>query len=233
MQWAYVSYDNGSNSVLYYSMDTHKILSSWNFHFLTQTTTPPAADDIKLEPVPEGEEREKVPVQITDELNENGKLKIEENFEQKTRGKQVDYRALKDPYPDKLDEQGNLIVDSDNDQIYTITAGDEHNSLKEAKASYDWPEWQHAMDIELKHFQEMGTWKIVNPPPNAIPIANKWVYIKKWDQLGKLIKYKVWLVAKGFAQCPGYDYIKTFSPVVCMETVHAVLSLTVKNGYQI
>ena len=79
----------------------------------------------------------------------------------------------------------------------------------------------------------MGTWKLVNPPPNAIPIANKWVYIKKRDQLGKLIKYKARLVAKGFAQHPGYDYVETFSPVVRMETVRAVLALTVKNGYQI
>jgi len=46
------------------------------------------------------------------------------------------------------------------------------------------------MDIELNQLLEMGTWKLVDPPPNAIPIANKWVYIKKRDQLGKLIKYK-------------------------------------------
>ena len=79
----------------------------------------------------------------------------------------------------------------------------------------------------------MGTWKLVNPPPNTIPITNKWVYIKKREQLGKLIKYKAQLVAKGFTQCPGCDYVETFSPVICMETVSAVLALMVKNGYQI
>ena len=78
---AYVGYDNGSNSVLYYSADTRKILSSRNFRFLTQTTTPPAADDVELDPAPKGEEREKVPVQNTDELNENGECNLEENFE--------------------------------------------------------------------------------------------------------------------------------------------------------
>ena len=81
MRRAYVGYDNGSNSVLYYSTDTCKILSSQNFCFLTQTTTPPAADDIELDPASEGEEREKSPVQITDKLNENGEPKTEENFE--------------------------------------------------------------------------------------------------------------------------------------------------------
>jgi len=41
------------------------------------------------------------------------------------------------------------------------------------------------------------------------------------------------LVAKGYAQRPGYDYVETFSPVVRMETVRAILALTVKNGYKI
>ena len=106
-------------------------------------------------------------------------------------------------------------------------------NTKEVKVSYNWPEWQCTMDIELKQLQEMETWKLVNPPPNTIPITNKWVYIKKWDKLGKLIKYKAQLVAKGFAQYPGYDYVETFSPVICMETICAVLALMVKNRYQI
>ena len=73
-----MGHSDGFNSVLYYSMDTHKILSSWNFCFFTQTTTPPAADDIKLDPAPEGEKGEKIPVKITDELNENRNHKTEE-----------------------------------------------------------------------------------------------------------------------------------------------------------
>jgi len=41
------------------------------------------------------------------------------------------------------------------------------------------------------------------------------------------------LVAKGDTQHPGYDYVETFSPVVHMETVRAILTLMVKNGYKI
>ena len=89
------------------------------------------------------------------------------------------------------------------------------------------------MDIKLKQLQEMGTWKMVNPPPNTIPITNRWVYIKKQGQIGKLIKYKVWLVAKVFTQHPGYDYVETFSPVIHMETFHSILTLMVKNKYHI
>ena len=73
----------------------------------------------------------------------------------------------------------------------------------------------------------MGTWELVDKPLSAIPIANKWTFVKKWSKTGEIVKYKARLVVKvkGCAQCPGYDYVETFSPVVCMETIRAVLAL--------
>jgi hypothetical protein len=32
-------------------------------------------------------------------------------------------------------------------------------------------------------------------------------------------------VVRGFSQCPGYDYTETFSPVVWMDTLHAIVAL--------
>ena len=81
MWWASVGYDNGSDSVLYNSVDTCKILSSWNFCFLNQTATPPATNDIELNPVPEGEKGEKIHVKITVKLYEIIKCTTKENFE--------------------------------------------------------------------------------------------------------------------------------------------------------
>jgi len=71
----------------------------------------------------------------------------------------------------------------------------------------------------------MGTWQLVEKPHNVTPIANKWVFAKKRDKLGQIIKFKARLVAKGCAQRPGYDYIETHSLVVCLETLQAILSL--------
>ena len=46
----------------------------------------------------------------------------------------------------------------------------------------------------------MGIWELIDKPPDAILIANKWILTKKFNKDGILVKYKAQLVAKGFAQ---------------------------------
>ena len=79
----------------------------------------------------------------------------------------------------------------------------------------------------------MGTWRLVEKPPDAIPLANKWMFIRKWNKAGKIVKHKVRLVVKGCAQQPGYDYVETFSPVVRMETIRAILALVPIKGLKV
>ena len=71
----------------------------------------------------------------------------------------------------------------------------------------------------------MGTWQLVDKLPDAVPIANKWVFTKKRNKEGKLTKYKARLVTKGCAQRPGHDYVETHSPVIRLETIWAIMAL--------
>ena len=86
------------------------------------------------------------------------------------------------------------------------------------------------MQEQLDLLKEMGTWETVQKPPDAVPIANKWVFVKKRNKQGEVVRYKARLVAKGCTQCLGYDYMETFSPVVRMDTLRAILALVAERG---
>jgi len=111
------------------------------------------------------------------------------------------------------------------EEAYVVVPDDDCHSLRQAKGSADWDEWEQAMHTELDQLQRMGTWKLVDKPPGLVPIANKWVYTKKRDKEGNVVKYKARLVAKGCAQQPGHDYLETHSPVVRMESIRAILAI--------
>jgi hypothetical protein len=70
----------------------------------------------------------------------------------------------------------------------------------------------------------MGMWELVKKLIGAMPIENKWVLVKKQNKAGEIIKYKARMVAKGCAQCLGYDYLETHLPIIHMETIHAILA---------
>jgi hypothetical protein len=223
---AFVGYDEGSNSVLYYNAETRTILTSRNYRFLSPSTLPPPPEEIAVEPDSprEGEQGGNTSLNRRDgEQRENLKRKSEDtsNEPRKTRGKRVDYEQLNDPYPPDFDDDLMLTADI----VYAIIAGDEITSLKEAKKSSDWPQWEKAIQAELTQLNNMGTWELVDKPPDAIPVANKWVFIRKRNKLGEIVKYKARLVAKGYSQRPGQDYNETYSPVVRLDTLRAILAL--------
>lgn len=86
--------------------------------------------------------------------------------------------------------------------------------MKDARNSPDWSTWEKVIQSELAQLHQEGTWTLVNKLPNTVPIATKWTLLKKRNKAGKIVKFRVRLVAKGCVQWPGHDYVKTFSPVV-------------------
>ena len=132
----------------------------------------------------------------------------------------VDYQHLNDPFSDE----------EDSDETYAITyqailGPDDPSTLREAKTFNDWPEWEKAIRVELDQLEQFKTWKLVDCPDDAVPIPNKWVLLKKYNKQGELTKYKAPLVVKGYAQRPDFDYTDTFTPVICLETIWAILAI--------
>jgi hypothetical protein len=202
LRWRiFMGYDDGSKSIKYYNAETCKILTSQNFCFLSLTHDQSLPEPIEVTPdVPyEGESEGS----ILPTLGNNGdrpKQKRDKDEEpqnqRRTWGIRVDYRYLHNPFPDEDDNAYGLAFSSD-DQLYAIIASDEYTSLKDARNSPDWPEWDKVIQSELAQLHQMGTWRLVEKLPKAIPIANKWTFLKKRNKAGEVIKFKARLVAKG------------------------------------
>ena len=96
---------------------------------------------------------------------------------------------------------------------------------RDAMASPDAQKWLEALLLEINNLIANGTWEICDLPSGMRAIGCKWVFAIKRNPDGSIERYKVRLVAKGFSQRPGYDYVETFAPTVRMATIRTVLAL--------
>lgn len=62
-------------------------------------------------------------------------------------------------------------------------------------------------------------------PPNRKAITSKWIFKIKTKTNGTLNKYKARLVAHGFIQIQGIDYVETISPVVKLNSIKVLLTI--------
>jgi len=90
--------------------------------------------------------------------------------------------------------------------------------------------WTAAMVEEMGNCSETKTWSLVPFTLDMNVLGSKWVFRVKLLADGSLDKYKARLVAQGFNQEEGIDYLETYSLVVRSATVRAVLHLaTIMN----
>ncbi|XP_075158155.1 uncharacterized protein LOC142231430 [Haematobia irritans] len=97
-------------------------------------------------------------------------------------------------------------------------------SIKEEKKL-----WISAMNDELKSIIDNKTWELVDLPEGRKAIGCKWVFKKKTNEKGQIIRYKARLVAQGYNQKFGVDYDEVFAPVVRQTTTRTLFSIAGKE----
>jgi hypothetical protein len=109
-----------------------------------------------------------------------------------------------------------------------LTCNDEPQTWDEALRSGDASHWRNGFQEELDSLKAMGVYKLL--PRSEVPVGckirkGKPVFRIKRDESGKAVRWKVWLVFKGFEQIYGKDYHKTTSPTARMESWHILLHI--------
>jgi hypothetical protein len=89
------------------------------------------------------------------------------------------------------------------------------------------------MQEEIRALHSNHTWSLLPSHPSMNMIGSRWVYKIKRHADGRIDQYKAQLVARGFSQQEGIDYLETFSPVVKPTTVCLVLTIVVLYGWNI
>jgi hypothetical protein len=99
------------------------------------------------------------------------------------------------------------------------------NSFQDAISSSESTEWKKAIQNELQSLKNNKTWEIVTIPKDKKPIGCRWIFKKKYDENGNLIKHKARLVAKGYSQRYGVDSNETYAPVAKLKSIRTVVAL--------
>jgi hypothetical protein len=103
----------------------------------------------------------------------------------------------------------------------------------EANKSEHAPQWLEARCRELGRLEEMGTWELVDPPPDANILPSLWVFALKFKPDNTVDKFKARLVVNGSFEQQGKDYDETFASTAGRTTIRMFLALCCAQGLYI
>lgn len=95
------------------------------------------------------------------------------------------------------------------------------------------PIWKATMMDEYDTLVQNKTWHLISFCSLVNPLTTKWIFRNKYNPDGTIERHKARLMAKGFNQNPGRDFIDTFNLFVKPSTIKVIFSLAVSHGWDI
>lgn len=89
------------------------------------------------------------------------------------------------------------------------------------------------MQAKITTLENNHTWYVVDLPPGKKAIGYEHVFKQKSSIDGKLERYKDCIMAKGYTQQKGNDFLDTFSPVAKIFSIHTLLVLAVAKQWHL
>ena len=93
--------------------------------------------------------------------------------------------------------------------------------------------WQKSLEVE---YTSLRKHKVFGPTITNLdkhPIGHRFIFTRKFDANGTVIRYRVCLVAQGFSLRPGIDFDETHSPVMDTISFQLLMALTVQLSLHI
>ena len=94
-------------------------------------------------------------------------------------------------------------------------------------------DWKESVGDEANAMIKNDTWFESELPKGKKAVTSKWIFTIKYKPDGTIERKKTRLVARGYTQTYGEDYIDTFAPVAKLHTIRIVLSLAVNLEWEL
>ncbi|GKE68102.1 retrovirus-related pol polyprotein from transposon TNT 1-94 [Tanacetum coccineum] len=104
---------------------------------------------------------------------------------------------------------------------------------KNFKQAMTKPSWIDAIQEEIHEFQRLEVWELVPCLDKVLLIKLKWIYKVKTDEFGGVLKTKARLVAQGFRQEEGIDFMESFALVARIEAIRIFVANTAHKNMTI
>ena len=89
------------------------------------------------------------------------------------------------------------------------------------------------MHEELNQFVRNDVWELALRPENVHVIGTKWIFKNKTDEDGEIIQNKSRLVAQGYTQVKGVEFVESFAPVVRLESIQILMSIACTMNFKL
>jgi hypothetical protein len=106
------------------------------------------------------------------------------------------------------------------------------HTLKEARLTKEWPQWDQAVRDEYKSLQDTNTFEVVRLPPGRKALTCRWVLARKLAADLEITRYKARLVARGCQQVQGFDFTETFAGVVKASSIRLLFAIAAALGWK-
>nr|GEX68808.1 retrovirus-related Pol polyprotein from transposon TNT 1-94 [Tanacetum cinerariifolium] len=86
---------------------------------------------------------------------------------------------------------------------------------------------------ELHQFDRLDVWELVDRPLCTNVINLKWLWKNKRDEENTVIRNKSCMVAKGYAQKEGVDFVESFAPIAWLEAVRLFIAYAAYKSFTV